>query len=111
MITFSERMLSVTRSCVCLCVSVCVCVTHMYGILQVCEEPPWQQLATATHLAQPPPAQPSGVTASKPHIHDWEQALQKNELQLLQLHMIQALSLPGMGVLGSVTSSSAACHA
>lgn len=83
----------------------------MHSTLQVCDEPPWQQLATATHLAQPPPVQPSGAAATKPHIEEWEQALQKNELQLLQLHMIQALSHPGKGALGSVTSCLAACHA
>ncbi|DBA85227.1 TPA: hypothetical protein ACH3X2_005930 [Trebouxia sp. C0005] len=61
----------------------------------VCEEPPWQQLATATHLNPAPTPQSADEAASKPHILDWEQALQRNELQLLQLHMRQQLSCPG----------------
>ncbi|KAL0042386.1 hypothetical protein WJX77_010878 [Trebouxia sp. C0004] len=61
----------------------------------VCEEPPWQQLATATHLNQAPLPQSAVEAASKPHILDWERALQRDELQLLQLHVRQQLSCPG----------------
>jgi len=61
----------------------------------VCEEPPWQLLATATHLNPAPPPQSADEAASKPHILDWEQALQRNELQLLQLHMGQQLLCRG----------------
>ena len=59
--------------------------------MQVCEEPPWQQLATATHAAQQPP-QDSGMTSL--HIEAWEQAIHKNELQLLQLHIAATLQQP-----------------
>ena len=60
--------------------------------VQVCEEPPWQQLATATHVAQQLPAQ--DAAASKPHIEAWEQALQAVELHLLQLHIEATLQKP-----------------
>ena len=59
--------------------------------LQVREEPPWQQLATATHMAQQPAQDPA---TAKPHIEAWDQALQKNELQLLQLHIAATLQTP-----------------
>lgn len=55
------------------------------------EEPPWQQLTTATHVAQQL-AQDSATT--KPHIDAWDQALHKNELQLLQLHIAATLKTP-----------------
>ena len=59
--------------------------------LQVREEPPWQQLATATHAAQQLPEDPA---TAKPHIKAWNQALHKNELQLLQLHVAATLQKP-----------------
>lgn len=55
------------------------------------EEPPWQQLATATHMAQQPAQDPA---TAKPHIEAWDQALHKNELQLLQLHIAATLQTP-----------------
>lgn len=59
--------------------------------MQVCEEPPWQQLTTATHAAQQPPQHPA---TTSPHIEAWDQAIHKNELQLLQLHIAATLQKP-----------------
>ena len=59
--------------------------------LQVREEPPWQQLATATHVAQ---QAPQDAAIAKPHLEAWDQALHKNELQLLQLHIAATLHKP-----------------
>ena len=61
------------------------------SVLQVREEPPWQQLATATHVAQQTPQDPA---IAKPHIEAWDQALHNNELQLLQLHIAATLQKP-----------------
>ena len=62
-------------------------------LVQVCEEPPWQQLATATHLTHQAPTQDSD--SSRPHIEAWEQALERNEIALLQWHIQAALQTPG----------------
>lgn len=60
----------------------------------------YEQSATATHVAQHQPAQ--DATASKPRIEAWEQALQRIELNLLQLHIAASLQKPCQSALQPV---------
>lgn len=65
--------------------------------LQVHEEPPWQVLATTTHATPHTQQESTQSSGEKPWVEAWQRQLQDNELQLLQLHMFDALDQPGDG--------------